>query len=98
MATNHKQNLIALAEHGKNPGILIHHKVKEQQWRIDGIATLEINRMVISNEGRYLMLICGTPDNCLKFYNLEKREPVTITDSKVEIKSTETIKLIGGMN
>jgi hypothetical protein len=96
VATNHKQNLIALAEHGKNPGIWIHHKIKEDRWRIDGIATLEINKLVISNEGRYLMLVSGTPDNCLQFYNLEKREVLKNSKSRVEIKYSETTRLLDG--
>jgi len=60
------------------------------------LAVLEVNKLVISNEARYLMLVCGTPNNCLQFYNLEKREQMKIFDSKVQIKSSETTKLLDG--
>lgn len=96
VACNHKQNLIALAEYGKSPSILIHHKVKESQWRIEGLVALEVDKLVISNEGRYLMVVGGTPDNCILLYNLEKREALRNSDSRVEVKHSETTWLLDG--
>lgn len=52
--------------------------------------------MVISMDGRYLLVVCGIPEECIRVYNLEKRERVRGRYDFVRLRNQENIQLLDG--
>jgi hypothetical protein len=63
MTTNHKRGLIVLVDYGRNPCFTFTfiHK-KDQNFDLKGICALEVNKIVLSLDTKYLLIHCGIPE------------------------------------
>ena len=57
-------------DYGKNPTFYFEYHEQERSFEVRDICPLEVTRVELSLNGKYLAIVCGTPNPQLVFYDI----------------------------